>query len=212
LGNPPLDPDQRQAATPKHHNRGRPLSSNIAAAFKNFIFTKMMIAELWSLSIDQLDNVCDCHNVLMILMEELRNRLNAATIELSLPRHSTAHLTKAERILEDKITGYMSRNPLESDELYNLLRSSDPVRNELEQFKRQIKAISRIRDESGAFELEDKKLSWKVIGLDHAEYFHGTFSDLCNFLLVSQDVGKKGIKRKSSTNLSRGKKPKKDGA
>ena len=188
---------QRKGSTSQGQSKlsRKSLPPSIAKKFKDFIFVKMIVDQVLSVSKDQLNELCRCRNVLKILMIELRNNLNKAEIELSLDRHTSIRLRNRLRILEDKICGYLATKPLESEDLYNMLRSSNPVRNLLEEFTRQVKTITRIGESCNFISIEQK---WKIVGSDDHEHFKGSFSELCKFLLEWQDDGTSRLKRKST--------------
>ena len=188
----------------------RSRSSQIAIAYREFVFTLIVVDEILALSNDEQDSLYRCRKILNELINHLRTDLNKLIIGLSLPDQNPAPLVASKRTLEDQIFEYLTTNALHSEILLEILRDAKPVQEHLDNFRCQLKTIIRISRIDGTFKGDEGGScgSWKILGSDGIECFKGSFPLLQSFLLnptvdVLQKCGNEN-KRKLNTSLSSG--------
>jgi hypothetical protein len=191
----------------------RALAAQIAQAYKNFIYTSMIVDEFWSLSNEKQAELCKRRNVVRELMEEQLRNLTSAALDLSLPRHTSTRLKTPKTILEDQIYEYLVTHPLYSETLYEALRDTEIIQVQLDLFRRQLNNIIQISVGKRRFEVPRGE-PWKIVASDGTECFKGSFLQLYELLSQSsidflQNTPRPKKRKKATETSNKGKHQKK---
>ena len=188
----------------RNHPPPKPREVQIAKAYLHFIVSSIIAEECLTLPKEEQDSALWCRNVLLRLIDSLRCELNNVTVDISSFSAEPVIGTITRHTFEGQLVQYMESHALHSGTLCNFLRASEPVREQLERFRRQIRTIIQINANNGRFKGPERREDrlWRITRLDHSVCFVGEFSELSDFLLnpaaeVVRNLGKsKKRKRK----------------